>query len=537
MQRGRSFLAGIAFSAVVILAGCGGGSGPSRPTPPPAGGFTNSSLNGTYTFSVAGSDSAGIFTMAGSFVACGCSQGTISSGAADVTNSTAALPNAMIGSNSTYQITPDGRGLARLFINSSNVGEIDIDFVLTSPAHGLVIRFDSNGTGSGSIDLMPSPLTPTDLTATPYAFSFSGGDSSNNPVSAIGAFTVDSTGAITAGVEDFNSNGSVSAQLALSGSVTLGSGTSPGQATLTTTSGSRTFSVYSIDATHLKFVENDGQDALMGDAFNQPSAAMPTGTLVFTMTGLDASVPANLFVTGGVMTSDGASAISNGSEDVNDAGVVDGGTNPANPSSFTGNFSSTGGGRYVVNLSGYVGGSVFAAYPSSAGLLMLEIDGASGGITAGAALPQTAGAGVAASQGYGLNLTGEDLSSGFPSEIDQVAEFKTTSNSISGLADQNDAGTTQTVNLNGTYSVSNGFGTTSFTSGSPNLFLYPVDGSTTLFITADQFVAAVGSFSVQSAPASAAAQPSKPRTSFAPIQRVLPHRRGQRNSFHGSAAH
>lgn len=524
----------------MILAGCGGGGGPSRPTPPPSGGFTNSSLNGTYTFSVAGSDSAGIFTMAGSFVACGCSQGTISSGAADVTNASGPLANATIENNSTYQITPDGRGLARLFITSGNVsvGEVDIDFVLTSPAHGLVIRFDPNGTGSGSIDLMPNPLAQTDLTATPYAFSLSGGDSSNNPVSAIGAFTVDSSGAITGGVEDFSLNGSISAQLGLSGSVTLGSGTSPGQATLTTNAGSRTFSVYSIDATHLKFVENDGQDVLMGDVFNQPSASVPAGTLVFTMTGLDASVPANLFVTGGFMNSDGNSLITNGSEDVNDAGLVDGGSNPATPYSFTGSFSSTGSGRYVVNLSGYVGGSVFAAYPSSAGLLMLEIDTASGGVTAGVAVPQTGGAGVAASQGYGLNLTGEDLSSGFGSEIDQVAEFKTTSTSITGLADQNESGSTQTLNLNGTYSLSNGFGTANFTSGSPNLFLYPVDGSNTFFITADPNVpvAAVGSFTIQSAPASAATQPSKPRMSFAPIPRLLPHGRAQKHAFQGGTA-
>lgn len=524
----------------MILAGCGGGgNGTSRPTPPPTGGFTNSSLNGTYTFSVAGADSAGILTMAGSFVACGCSQGTISSGTVDLTNSSSPLPSATIGSNSTYQITPDGRGLARLFITSANaaVGEIDVDFVLTSPAHGLVIRFDQNGTGSGSIDLMPSQLAQTDLTTTPYAFSLSGGDSSNTPVSAIGSFAVDSTGTITAGVEDFNVNGSVSAQLPLSGSVTLGSGTAPGQATLTTSSGTRTFSVYSIDATHLKFVENDGQDALMGDVFDQPTTSIPAGNLVFTMTGLDTGVPANLFVTGGFMTSDGASVISNGSEDVNDAGVVDGGTNPASPYTFSGNFSSAGPGRFVLNLSGYVGGSVFAAYPSSAGLLMLEIDNASGGLTAGVAVPQTADAGVAASQGYGLNLTGEDLTTGQGSEIDQLAEFKTTSTTMTGLVDQNDGGSTQTANLNGTFSVTNGFGTGTFTSGLPNLYLYPVDSSTTFFITADNNVAAVGSFTVQAAPASAGAQASKPHTSFTPLQRVLPHGSSQKPAIRGGVAH
>lgn len=512
----------IAFSALAILAGCQGGTGTSKPTPPPSGGFTNTSLNGTYTFSVAGQDGAGIFGMAGSFVACGCSQGTISSGDVDLANPAGPIPGSISG-NSTYQITSDGRGTARLFITTTaNVAlpEIDIDFVLTSSSHGLVIRFDGSGTGSGSIDLQPNAVAQSALDATPYAFFFSGSDLGNLSLSTVGALTVDSTGTITTGAEDFNHNGSASTQLALSGSVTVGTGTLPGQAILTTTFGTFTFSVYTVDATHLKLIETDGQAVLFGDLFTQPTPSVPAGTLVFNMSGLDST--SNLFVTLGVMTSDGTSLITNGSEDVNDAGLVDNNTNPATPFGFTGTFASTGGGRFQFTLTNYVGGSLFAAYPSSGGLLMLEIDsGVNAGVTGGTALQQQSGATVNASQGYGLNLAGEDVNNF--AELDQVAEFKTTSTAMTGIVDQNDNFFASTGNLNGTYSISGGFGFATFNTGLPNIFFYPVDSSTALFITADPTVAALGSFQMQSAPSSAAQLST--RSSAHPLIRVLPHRR------------
>jgi hypothetical protein len=520
----RHFVLAVACSALALLAGCGSGNGTARPTPPPTGAFTNSSLNGTYTFSVAGSDSAGIFTMAGSFVACGCSQGTISSGTVDIMNPSGPITGASLASKSGYSISPDGRGLARLFVaNGSSVilSEFDIAFVLTSSSHGFVIRFDSNGTGSGSIDLQSGSLTQTALTASPYAFLLSGGNLNNAALSMAGAFTLDSSGTITSGVADLNADGVSSAQLPLSGSVTLGTGTAPGQAILTTTAGTFTFSVYGIDATHLKFIENDGNDILAGDAFDQPATTFPAGTLVFSMTGLNTN--ADLIAIGGLMDSDGVSLITNGSEDVNDGGVLDNNTNPAQPFAFTGTFGSTGGGRYDVTFSNYVGGSVFAAYPSSAGLLMLEMDNVSGGVTAGVAVPQQPGATVTASQGYALNLTGEDLSGFNLTELDEVAEFKTSSTTMTGLADQNDFGNgTGTTNVNGTYNLSNGLGSANFTSGLPNLFFYPVDNSTAFFITTDPTIAAVGSFAVQAAPGTAAAQASVRRSSLLPVQHVLP---------------
>src|SRR5208283_3800017 len=90
-------------------------------------------------------------------------------------------PGSSIGNNSTYTISQDGRGFARLFITPTGgtAFEVDIDFVLTSSSHGLIIRYDGNGTGSGTIDLQPNPVT---LGNVAYAFSLSGSDFNDSPL-------------------------------------------------------------------------------------------------------------------------------------------------------------------------------------------------------------------------------------------------------------------------------------------------------------------------------------------------------------------
>ncbi len=522
-----SFVLPISFAAIAVLASCGGSS-TAPPTPPPSGAYSNTNLNGTYTFSVAGADVNGVFAMAGTFTACGCSGGNISSGSVDLDSPGGPIVAAAIGSNSTYRITSDGRGFARLFYTIQGVAgtsEADIDFVLTSSSHGLVIRYDGAGTGSGTIDAQASGTT---LATTPYAFSLSGGDNSNGSLFTVGAFSLNSSGTIATGVADFNHNGIIGTQLALTGSVTLGSGTTPGTATLASTFGTFSFDVYAVDSRHLKFIEKDGQAILVGDAYDQPSASIPAGNLVFNMSGLDSN--GDLFVTAGLMTSDGTSQLTNGVEDVNDAGVIDNNTNPATPFSFSGTFLATGGGRFELTMANFAGGTTFAAYPSSAGLLLLEADpgGFASNVTGGTALVQQSGATLSTSQGYGMILTGEDVTN--VAEIDEIAEFKISGATVTGLVDVNDfspqfGGSTSTANVNGTYTPpSSGTGTISFTQGGvAGIFYYPVDNTSALFIAADNTEATLGSLELQSAPSAAQASIGHPRT--IPTMRVLARKR------------
>ena len=513
--RSRFVLPLIALLSLAFLAGCG--SSTNKATPPPSGGFSNTNFNGTYTFSVAGSDANSIFTMAGTLTACGCAQGTISGGTVDLADATGPAPGSTIG-NSTYKITSDGRGVAKLFITTTSSGslEVDLDFVLISSSHALITRYDGSGTGSGTMDLQSSSVTQADLAA-PFAFTFSGSDLANTPLSTVGAVTLDSTGMITSGVEDFNYGATPSTQLALTGSVQIGSGTTPGSATLSTSFGTFIFSVYTIDSTHLKLIENDGQALLVGDVLSQPSASFPAGNLVFTMSNFDLN--GDLIAIGGLMNSDGSSLIPSGSADINDAGLVDNGT--TTPFSFSGSFTATGGSRFAVNLSNFVGGTQFAAYPSSGGLLMLETDtGLNAGVTGGMAITQQSSAGIAAASGYGLNLAGEDVFNRV--ELDEIAEFTTTSTGMKGLIDQNDGGSLATSNLSGTYAAgTGGLGSATFNAGLAGMFYYAADNSTILFISTDSGQAALGSFEVQVTPTDAslaAARISRPR----PMSRVLP---------------
>ncbi|PYX46558.1 MAG: hypothetical protein DMG79_16040, partial [Acidobacteria bacterium] len=435
-----------------------------------------------------------------------------------------------IGSNSTYSITKDGRGSARLMITPSGSGafEVDVDFVLTSSSHGLISRFDGSGTGSGTIDLQ-SNVGQATLANLPYAFSISGADSVGNPLSIMGAFLLDSAGNITttgasAGVADatlysFNTfTATPFADSPLSGVVQIGSGTAPGPATLDVSSfGTLAFDVYVVDSTHLKFIETDGLKITVGDAFTQPTASIPAGNLVFSMLGPDPG--GNPFAAAGLMTSDGSSIISNGSEDLNDDGQIDFGTNPIAPQPFSGTFSATGSGRFLVTLSSFAGGTTFAAYPSSGGLLMQEIDaGVGSGVTTGVALTQTNGAAIATSQGYGLNLTGVDLSNFV--EVDEIAEFQATSSSLTGLLDANDGGSLTTNNLNASYSVgSDGVGSASLNAGFQSMFFYPADNSTALFLSTDSLVVGLGVFEAQATPAQSALDRTRALATIRPIPR------------------
>jgi len=524
----------IILSSLAVLAGCG--SGTKNPTAPPAGAFGNTNFNGTYTFSVLGFDAnSSEFAMAGSLTACGCAAGTIAGGSVDVVDNTGTDSAAALGSNSTYSITSDGRGFARLFITPTGgtAFEIDVDFVLTSSSHGLITRYDGSGTGSGTIDLQTA-VAQSGLASVPFAFSLSGTDLAGEPLAQVGAFTLDSSGNISAsganaGVADttlYNISTFTATPYAdspLTGVLQVGSGTTPGTAALKTSFSPLaplTFDVYAVDSTHLKLIENDGLEILVGDVFTQPSASIPSGNMVFSMAGPDPG--GNPFAAAGLMASDGSSQITSGSEDLNDDGVVDFGSNPVAPQGFSGTFSATGGGRFLVTLSTFAGGTTFAAYPSSGGLLMQEIDsGAGSGVTSGVALAQTSGASIAASQGYGLDLTGVDLSNLNPVEFDEIAEFQATSSGLSGLLDANDGGGLGTSNLSGTYAVgTDGVGSAKLTNGFQGMFFYPADSSTALLLSTDPFVVGTGTFEVQTTPSQAAAM-ERPRALS--VFRPVPH--------------
>jgi hypothetical protein len=494
----------VVFSALAVLAGCGGSNNP-QPTPPPSGSFSDSNLNGTYVFSVSGTDSSGApWAAAGTFTANG--SGGITGGALDFNDAAQGLAANQTVTGGNYKVNVDGRGTVSL-ANAALSG-MTLDFVLQDSSHGLLTEFDSSATGSGTLDLQSAGVSA----AGTYAFNMAGFDFvSASSFATVGNFTVGSGGAIT-GLQDLNAGAFAYPDLPLSGSIALGPSSTP--ATVLAPSGfstSLTFDVIAIDASHLKFIEMDSFGNLVGDAYSQTTTTIPQSTFAFTLGG---SFPGNsnssVSVAGGFIVTDGAGNIqSTSSVDANDTGSV-----TSSPITFSGTYAAGGAGRYTMTLSGFTDGTSFALYPYSGGWFLLEID--DGGAMSGAAYPQSQNV-FNSAQGYGLNLTGENLTNGV--EVDDIAEFTAASGgSLTGIVDENaeGVGPNPGLALTGSYTApSSGRGSIAATAGNSSnstlngvlgLTFYSVDGTTFPFIETDtNGQVALGTMFQQNPTASAAA--------------------------------
>lgn len=516
----------LALSALAVLAACGNnGSGVTNGTAPPTGAFSKSNLNGTYVFSVSGADETfgAPYAVVGLFTADG-NGGIKSGGALDMndaafpSNSQSPIADAAITGGS-YTIGADGRGQASLTVTTPFGSSLVLDFVLQDSSHGLVTQFDGGATGSGTLDVQTAGVTPTGA----YAFLLAGATTSGASYAAAGNFTV--SGNSLSGLADVNNDGIISyPDQTLSGSFAVGPSSTP-STTFQSSNLGGTFDVIAIDASHLKFIELDANATLIGDAYSQTSTSMPAGNLAFTMSGCApcSNTSFTPLALGGFMVSDGNGNITNAStEDYNDGGTL---------STTSGNFSATytsgGTGRFVIsNFASFLGGTSYVAYPSSGGLLLMEVD--STGLSMGAAYTQQSGATFASGQGYGLNLSGINLSSGLSGtslvEIDDIAEFTANSGgTLTGVIDENSLATGPNYGLalsSGTYAApdANGRGTLSSAAGNSNnstlnggfnLVYYAVDGTTFPFVELDSSQFAAGVMVKQNASASAkAAVPS-----------------------------
>lgn len=504
----------VALFTLALLAGCGS----SSPTAvaPPSGGFSNSDLNGTYVFSVTGSDSGGVFlTMTGSLAANG--SGGITGGTVDFLDAEVIPTNpiAQAITGGSYSITADGRGQIHFntTVNNSNDQATSItftlDLVLTSSLHGLVTEYDGNGTGSGTID-MQSTVTQSQIAGN-YAFGVSGAGNAGLPLALAGAMTLGSTGNVTSGIEDLNNDGIATAGpggAALTTSSFVIVGTTPGTALIATTSNTFSFDVYPIDSTHLKLIENDGAALLSGDVYTQ-GTFIPTGQLVYTMAGSDdSSGTTEPIDVGGWLTNSGAT-ITTGEEDFNDGGNVGLGLTLTGGGAFT----TLADGRSTLTLNSFVNGAAndlpgtytFVAYPftysGGTGIQLLEID--NGGVTSGTAYPQTSTTLAAPPEGYGFNLSG--FNSG--GEEDDIAEFVTSSSGFNGIVDLNDLSTlTFDKTLTATYTAPNANGVGSATTTYWDFNFYVVNPTTYILLETDTGQVGLGTFQQQTTPTAGAAQ-------------------------------
>jgi hypothetical protein len=423
--------------------------------------------------------------------------GVITGGTVDLNTQTLPSPTTATLTG-TYSVLSDGRTLAN--VTTSAGLNFSLDFVLLSNSTGLVIRYDSAGTASGRIDLQNSSDFSNTALAGAFAFNLSGVDVNEAPDTTAGAFTFNSTGTISTGVQDMNDDGNLTANAAISGGTVASPTSGRGTITLNTSTGLLDFAYYVIDANHIRIVSTDPAPVFSGDAFRQPSSfatstTFAAGSFAFTVAGDADGSP---FAEGGILTADGNGNITGGSEDLNVAGAL---TENISVSSGSYTIASTGRGTLSLNSEG----QEFAIYPTMTGGVQI-MDLAS--IDNGTALEQSATtfSNSSITGAYGLNFTGINLSEG--AEVDAISQFTADGNgNITGALDLNNSGTLSSgQSLSGTYTTSaNGRGTATLNFpaetglGLSNLSVvyYAVSGSQALFIETDGAQVSVGVFSQQ----------------------------------------
>ena len=140
----------LAIVSLALLVACGTNGAPN----PNKNGYTNSDFSGTYVFSFSGTDvnlqasTESFFAITGTITADG--NGNITGGTVDINDANlggAGVFTAQAVSANPYTINTDGTGTAKL---ATPQGTFVVNFVLTSDSHGLIMRFDNGGSGSGS---------------------------------------------------------------------------------------------------------------------------------------------------------------------------------------------------------------------------------------------------------------------------------------------------------------------------------------------------------------------------------------------------
>jgi len=438
-------------------------------------GYSKSSFQGQFAFSMAGSNASGAFFRAGSFIAD--SAGKLSAGLEDVNASSCAATNP-ISFVGTYTVSADGRGTMTF---ADGCTPSTFSFVLVNNNQLQITGFDASGTATGQANLQDPTFFNTSGLIGTYVFDFAGVHG-GSALSEIGEFTSDGLGKITGGMLDTNDGGAIFSQAPFTGSYVVNSN-GRGTATL----GSLNFSFYIVSRGSAKFVGTDPQMTVGGVAGvasqQSPNATFDAtslnGNIAFSLAG---PVPNGTLATAGSLSADGNLHIT--------AGVLDenvNGTATQNVVFSNGSYAVAPTGRGTATFT--AGGRTYTLvfYLSTQGNAVLQ-ETDSGRTSDGSfAQQQTTGFTQASIQGsYALQTTG--LSSASPASTQTIAG-PLVADGVgaipSGTIDINSAGTLASETVSGTYSlpVSNGRATLALNPSTDNRnFAVYIVNSTQVFV-------------------------------------------------------
>jgi len=168
-------------------------------------GYSTSSLQGQFAFSLSGSNASGHFFRAGSFVADGAGK---LDGVLEDFNSASSATTSPISTTGTYTVGADGRGTLQL---NDGLTPTSFDFVLVNGTQLQIIGFDATGTATGQANAQDAAAfagTPLSALNGIYVFDFAGVHGSN-VLSQIGEFDADGAGNVKSGSIDINDGGTL----------------------------------------------------------------------------------------------------------------------------------------------------------------------------------------------------------------------------------------------------------------------------------------------------------------------------------------
>lgn len=237
-------------------------------------------IQGPYAFTLNGFQNGAPFYLVGSLVADG--NGHITSGVMDQNGPGSTISTDVALMPSTYTLA-GGTNFGSITLLSS-LGTYNFKVVVSSVADSRLIMTNPGMYGSGL--LKPQAVTTiSNAGATNYSFGIFGNDSSGGRYAAAGAFTLNTSLAVTAGEEDINDNGTVPGEQLITGGSFATSDPTTGRGTATLTVGSTTYNYafYIASATELVAIDTDtGGPATIVDIMEQlgPGIAGGSGIVV-----------------------------------------------------------------------------------------------------------------------------------------------------------------------------------------------------------------------------------------------------------------
>ena len=390
------------------------------------------------------------------------------------------------GSGVSVTFTAPSSGASGTFTGGSKTAVVTTDSsgIATSPtftANGTAGAYTVTATTAGVSTPADFSLTNNSASNTPktYVFYLSGQEAFGPDYYALaGAVTIDSTGNVLGGEQDYNDGGfgfaspEPSGDTISGGTLTVNATTGQGTLTLTTNNSSlgvngvETLAVQFVNSNHALIIQFDGVATSSGGMDLQTLPSSLSGGFAFTVNGVDNTYNPAAF--GGVFSVSGSN-LNNGTVDMNDAGAVTTGTAF---SSTVAAFDSYGRGSITSDLN-FNGSPITLNYyvVGPEALRLIDVDPTDSAV--GSAFGQGSNATSATNAKLGTSVFAIN-GSPYPANFATVGMFSTSNTSsatadFAGVADDNELVGGQQLAaapISGTYSIaSNGYGSLNINAG------------------------------------------------------------------------